>query len=112
MDLEDVDQADQVDQVSRSWASAQPSVQSRVKVLEVAFVSALRDNLRDHQRHQAIGTAHQLAGSLDAYRLSEGSSLAEKLEQGFQEDLENDTKRLRETGRDLEDLIEIVGKAA
>jgi HPt (histidine-containing phosphotransfer) domain-containing protein len=108
----DSKQPEQVDQVSRSWASARPSVQSRVKVLEVAFVSALRDNLRDHQRHQAIGTAHQLAGSLDAYRLSEGSSLAEKLEAGFQEDIEKDTDRLRETGRDLENLIEIVGKAA
>ena len=108
----DPEHLDRTDQVSRSWASAQPSVQSRVKVLEVAFVSALRDNLRDHQRHQAIGTAHQLAGSLDAYRLSEGSSLAEKLEQGFQEDLENNIDQLRETGRDLENLIEIVGKAA
>ncbi|NQW18415.1 MAG: hypothetical protein HQ478_13105 [Chloroflexi bacterium] len=108
----DQKQVEQIDQVSRSWASARPSVQSRVKVLEVAFVSALRDQLRDHQRNQAVGTAHQLADSLVAYRLSEGASLAEKLELRFQEDIENDTDILRETGHDLESLIEIVGKAA
>ena len=99
-------------EIARIWEAARPGAQSRVKILDEALVSALRGRLEAHQRDQAIVAAQQLAGSLRVFGFPEGSSLAKKLESGFQKDLEHDGRQVRETARDLVALIGMINNAS
>ncbi len=96
---------------ARIWQAARPRAQSRVKILEETLVSALRVRLEAHQRDQAVVAAQQLAGSLGVFGFPKGSSLAKKLELGFQKDLEHDGAQLREIARDLVALMRLVNEA-
>lgn len=63
------------------WQKYRPQVEARVALLE-RFAQTGEDP------HEALETAHKLAGSLGMFGFPEGSAIARKIEQGLEQALE------------------------
>ncbi len=91
------------------WARFLPQIEERVAVLEAAASAFAADRLSIEQREAANAAAHNLAGVLGTFGLTEGTVLARELEVLYSRPDDPDpaiAPRLASVAAHLHDLVE------
>ncbi|MFQ3614619.1 MAG: response regulator, partial [Cyanobacteriota bacterium] len=70
-------------QLQEAWPSFKPKMVERIQLIETALSQWQVDQLTAELREQARSAAHTLAGSLGTFGFSNGTQLAQELEEGL-----------------------------
>jgi HPt (histidine-containing phosphotransfer) domain-containing protein len=97
--------ADQLEKkLQELWTQMLPLMFRRVEIIRDALQHAKKGTLTEPLRAEALREAHNLAGSLGTFGMSEASQAAREIEDGFSGDKALDDADLRRFGEQLDYL--------
>ena len=92
------------DAIARIWDRSKPLTRERLAKIEAAVALIERGRSDANVLEEAIGAAHQLAGSLGTFGLQDGTLLARQIESELREG--RDPRRLAELSGRLRALLQ------